>query len=398
MDADVIVVGGAVAGGALANALGSQGVGTVLIEKVSREINSTRGDNLHPPTLRLLDRWGVLEALHADGALTITELAVSHATRGFIARFEIPPAGEGRAGRTISVPHDRIEAVLFDCATRWPSVRLERGTVTGLIRASSGRVAGVRYRAAGSSDEVEVSAAVVAGCDGTPSLVRRSVGIAVEQYPYEQEQLIIGGTGATEIPAGLHWYLDDIGPIAVTSRPRNGCRILLPFRLGERGDLLKHPDPGLYDYVVGRFPALRRLSFGKAQASIYRLARHVAPSFWAPGVALVGDAVHTTHPAGATGMSLAITGAARLADMLAPVLLAGGPDEEVDAALAAYDAERRPAAEAAVEANHRQAIRIWLSDLYKDPEAYAQAIDPRGDWGVGGAGWGADPAAISASS
>lgn len=395
MDADVIIVGGAVAGGALANALGSRGVRTVLIEKVSREIHSTRGDNLHPPTLRLLDAWGVLAALHADGALPITELAVSHAMRGFIGRFTIPPANDGPAGRTISVPHDRIEAVLFECASRWPSVQLERGTVTSLTRDAAGRVSGVRYRPAGASKDVELTASVVAGCDGSQSLVRRSVGIAVEQRPYNHEQVIISGEGPTELPAGLHWYLDDVGALTVTSRPRGGFRILLPFKPGERGDLLKHPDPALHDYVAGRFPALAPLRFGKANASVYRLARHVAPVFWAPGVALVGDAAHATHPAGATGMSLAITGAAKLAEALAPTLLAGGSSAEVDAALAAYDAERRPAVEQAVEANHRQAVRIWESELYKDPEAYARVIDPTGAWGVGGAGWGSDPAAIS---
>ena len=42
------------------------------------------------------------------------------------------------------------------------------------------------------------------------------------------------------------------------------------------------------------------------------VTRSLAHSFWAPGVALVGDAAHTTHPAGATGMNLAISGAARL--------------------------------------------------------------------------------------
>src|ERR687884_1919049 len=95
LDADVIVVGGAVAGAALANALGSRGVSTLIVEKVSREVHSTRGDLLHPPTLRLLDGWGVLQALHADGALPITELAVSHAQRGLIARFDVPAAGDG---------------------------------------------------------------------------------------------------------------------------------------------------------------------------------------------------------------------------------------------------------------------------------------------------------------
>ena len=394
-DADVIIVGGAIAGGALANAFGSQGVRTILIEKVSREIHSTRGDNLHPPTLRILDGWGVLEGLHAAGALPITELAVSHAKRGMIARFQIPPAADGPAGRTISLPHDEIESVLLDRARRWQSLSVLSGTVTGLVRDSVGRACGVRYRPAGSGREVRLSAPVVVGCDGSQSLVRRSAGITVQPQAYDHGQVIIRGEGATELPAGLHWYLDDVGALAVTSRPRGAFRILLPFRLGERGGLLKRADPALHDFVVGRFPALAGLRFGKAQASVYRLARHVAPTFWAPGLALVGDAAHATHPAGATGMSLAITGAARLADHLAAVLLAGGSEAAVDEALAAYDAERHPAAAAAVEANHQQALRIWESDLFRDPEAYARVIDPTAAWGTGGAGWGSDPAALT---
>jgi 2-polyprenyl-6-methoxyphenol hydroxylase-like FAD-dependent oxidoreductase len=329
--------------------------------------------------------------LHADGALPITELAVSHAQRGLIARFDVPAAGDGPAGRTLAVPHDRIEAVLWECAQGRDSVRTERAQVSSLLRdASTGRVNGVRLR-----DGQTRHARLVVGCDGAQSLVRRSLDIGADQQPYEHEQVIIGGVGRTELPAALHWYLDDQGALAVASRPRGEFRILLTLRLGQRGDLLKLPDPALRQYVLGRFPMLDALRFGKEDAHVYRLARHVAQRFWAPGVALVGDSAHATHPAGATGMSLAISGAARLADLVSPALLQGGPPEEIDAALAAYDTQRRPAAWAAIEHNHQQALRIWQSDLFRDPDAYAQAINPNAGWGVSGAGWGQDPAALA---
>ncbi len=395
MDADVIIVGGAVAGAALANALGSRGVETLLLEKVSREVHSTRGDLLHPPTLRILDRWGVLGALHADGALPITELGVTHARRGPIARFRLPAADDGPAGRTVAVPHDRIEAVLFACASRWASVRCERGVVTALETDADGRASGVRFRPHGVTRNVLHRGRVVVGCDGSQSLVRRSAGIAAEQHPYNHEQVIIGGQGRTELPAALHWHLDHIGALCVVSRPREAFRILLTLRLGQRGDLLKRPDPALHDYVLGRFPMLEQLRFGKADAHVYRLARHLAERFWAPGVALVGDSAHATHPAGATGMSLAITGAARLAEAVSPSLLDGASNADLDHALATYDAERRPAAVVAVQSNHEQALRIWDGDLFRDPNAYAQAIDPSSGWGVGGTGWGQDPAALT---
>jgi 2-polyprenyl-6-methoxyphenol hydroxylase-like FAD-dependent oxidoreductase len=241
-DTDVVVVGGAVAGASLANALGSRGVHTLLLEKVSREVHSTRGDLLHPPTLRLLDGWGVLEALHSDGALPITELAVSDRD-GLVARFPISAAGEGPAGHTLAVPHDRIEAVLYACAKRWQSVRSESGTVVGLER-QAGRVCGVRFRPRGSSGEAILRSKVVVGCDGIPSLVRRKLGIACEQQPYEHEQVLIGGQGETELPAALHWYLDDIGPLAVATRPRGGFRVLMVFPLGQRRDLPAAPGSG----------------------------------------------------------------------------------------------------------------------------------------------------------
>jgi len=394
MDADVIVVGGAVAGGALANALGSRGVRTLLIEKVSGSVRSTRGDLLHPPTLALLDQWGVLAALHADGAIPITELAVSHAHRGLIARFPVPVAGPGRAGRTLAVPHDRIEAVFHACAVRWPSVRSERGRVTGLESGDSGRVAGVRYRPPGSSDDVVAHTRVVVGCDGARSLVRESLRIGLERHSYDHEELIIAGEGDPELPATLHWYVDDGGGLGVVARPRRGVRIILVLFAGQRGESLQRPDPALREYVIGRFPALSPLRFSKADAHVYRLWRHLAERFWAPGAALVGDAAHATHPAGATGMSLAITGAARLAERLAPVLQGGASAAEIDAALEGYDAERRPAAAAAVQHNHAQAERLWERGLFRHPERFARAVNPTRGWGVRRAGWGQDPAAL----
>jgi 2-polyprenyl-6-methoxyphenol hydroxylase-like FAD-dependent oxidoreductase len=96
-------------------------------------------------------------------------------------------------------------------------------------------------------------------------------------------------------------------------------------------------------------------------------------------------------------MNLAISGAARLAELLAPAVLEHASLSALDQQLAAYDAERRPAAAAALEQNHRQAMRIWQAGVQHDPDAYVRAVDPNAEWGVGGAGWGKDPAALGAS-
>lgn len=395
-DSTVIVVGAAVAGSAVANALGQLGVETLVLEKGFERGNSARGDFLHPPTLRFLERWGVLGALFADGALPIYHLAISHRTLGRLATYDVGAQGDGPAGRTIAVPHDRIEAVMKATAEARPSVRALHGTVSGLLR-EGGRVVGVRARIDG--HERELRAPLVIGCDGGMSLVRRELGIEADRHYYEHDYVYIQADGPTDPPAAIHFCLDETGVIMVASRPNNRMRIAIYFERGARGDLLKRPIPELHDYVAYRIPWLAGSRFTRDHLHLYAVTRSLAHSFWATGVALVGDAAHTTHPAGATGMNLAISGAARLAEVVGPLLLdgagtrAGG--DALDRALAAYDAERRPAAALAIEHNHRQAQRIWPPNPHVDPWGYARAANPASGWGAGDAGWGKNPAALS---
>jgi len=392
----VIVVGAAVAGSAVANALGARGIPTLVVERGFERDNSTRGDFLHPPTLRFLEPWGVLRGLFEDGALPIYHLAVSHRTLGRLATYDILTQGEGPASRTIAVPHDRIEAVMKATAESWPSVTMVTGAVTGLVR-EDGRVVGVTARTE-DGQEREFRARLVVGCDGAQSLVRRELGIESARYPYDHYFVYIQADGPTDPPAAIHFCLDETGVIMVASRPKNRMRIAMIAQRGAQNELLRMSDQELYAYVTYRVPWLKGARFTHDDIHIYSIARSLADRFWMLGAALVGDAAHTTHPAGATGMNLAITGAARLVDHIAPVLTATpGDTAALDAALHAYSAERRPAAGVALERNHEQSRRIWTDDCHLDPYAYARNADPTSGWGAGGAGWGQDPAALMRS-
>ena len=130
---DVVIVGGAVAGATLANALGRAGVRTMLVEKLARERHGARGDVIHPPGLRALESLGLLDSLIADGALQMRWICLTDASRGLVAKYPMPAQGQGAASRTLAVPHDRIEAVLYDRAKRHPSVSVASGVVTDLV-------------------------------------------------------------------------------------------------------------------------------------------------------------------------------------------------------------------------------------------------------------------------
>lgn len=369
-DADVIVVGGAVAGGAMANALGQRGVRTIVVEKVSREVHSSRGDVLQPETLEILDGWGVLAAFHREGVQPITEIRIYHRASGFLFAFPVSVKNDGPAGKTIAMPHDRIEALLFEGSLHWPAVEAVRGTVTGVLWDDAGRAVGVRARPPRAEAEIELRARLVIGCDGGRSLVRRELGIAADSHPYDLDIIVIAGNGYTETPQSIQWHADEGGQISVVPRPHGEFRFLLSRPAGHAAELMKLPDPGLYDYIIGRFPALAGLRFGRDGASLYKVGRQIAERYWAPGAALVGDAAHTTHPAGGSGMNLAIVAAERLAGEVAPEFLTGGSDEAIDAALQRYDAERRPTSTATIMTSDDRVVRASAA-AWATPESYA---------------------------
>jgi 2-polyprenyl-6-methoxyphenol hydroxylase-like FAD-dependent oxidoreductase len=230
-------------------------------------------------------------------------------------------------------------------------------------------------------------------------MVRRRLGIAVEQERYSHQLAFVTAQGTSDPPAAMHFHLSD-RVILVANRPRGEMRIAIRFEPGEGRNLFKQTNPALHDFIRARVPPLESVGFSDSEVHIYPIVRQLSARFWAPGAALVGDAAHTTHPAGATGMNLAITGASRLAGLIVPVLGNGGATPAsaaaLDAALIAFDGERRPAAAAAIAENHRQALRIWNQGVENDPHAFAAAANPSAGWGVGGAGWGQNPAALRA--
>ena len=65
---DLAIVGGGIAGPPLAAALADSGLRIVLIERSTKPLDTTRGDQLQPSTCEYMERWGVLNMLLACGA------------------------------------------------------------------------------------------------------------------------------------------------------------------------------------------------------------------------------------------------------------------------------------------------------------------------------------------
>jgi 2-polyprenyl-6-methoxyphenol hydroxylase-like FAD-dependent oxidoreductase len=109
-------------------------------------------------------------------------------------------------------------------------------------------------------------------------------------------------------------------------------------------------------------------------AHLYRLSRAHARRYVAPGVALLGDAIHVTNPVAGQGMTMAIEDAAALARHAGAALAAG---HDVDRALLAYQAERRPRNATILRWSH------WMSHAYAHPGGGADWVR-RGVLALGG--------------
>jgi 2-polyprenyl-6-methoxyphenol hydroxylase-like FAD-dependent oxidoreductase len=186
------------------------------------------------------------------------------------------------------------------------------------------------------------TARLVIGADGSSSQVREALGIELPLAAYAAGYFIIDFERPRDYEDSMSLFLHRAGGVMV-----------MPHRPGEVGIavLVHRPEMDLFragaleDKVAAiraRCPVLASSAPLPRNAHLYALSRGHAAGYLGRGAALIGDAVHVTNPTAGQGMTMAIEDAAALARHAAPVIAAGADDGALDAALAAYERERRP--------------------------------------------------------
>jgi 2-polyprenyl-6-methoxyphenol hydroxylase-like FAD-dependent oxidoreductase len=239
------------------------------------------------------------------------------------------------------LPHPEIERALTDEARATGRVTVRyRTRLTGLIE-SGGRVIGVEL-AAREGGTTRETARLVIGADGSSSQVREALGIELPLAPYPAGYFIIDFERPDDFDGSMSLHLH-----------RDGAVMVVPQRPGVVGvaALVHGPEIELFrggaleDKVAAiraRCPALASCAPLPRHAHLYALSRGHAARYVGRGAALIGDAVHVTNPTAGQGMTMAIEDGAALTGHVAPAIAAGADDGALDAALAAYQRERRP--------------------------------------------------------
>ncbi|WP_377639246.1 NAD(P)/FAD-dependent oxidoreductase [Oryzobacter terrae] len=332
--AEVVVVGARCAGAATAMLLADVGHDALVLDRAPFPSDTVSTHVIARTGMVQLNRWGLLDALHASGAPRVTDVEID--------------TGAEVVARTIRDKHGVdhllaprrivLDGILQDAALR-SGARIETGVgVEGVLRDGTGRVVGVYGHDA--SGPVRVLARYVVGADGLGSRIARAVGAPLTlERPTSGASLyayLAGPWSAIEYHVG-HGALSGVFP---THGGEACVWVCTSEDVARRHQRSVPRDAVLTSLLRLLAPRLADRVEGAAQTSpvrgMLRMPNHLRRAS-GPGWALVGDAGY--HRDAITGYG--ISDAFRDAELLANALDAAlrDPGEEA-AALAAYSRER----------------------------------------------------------
>ena len=354
------IVGGGIGGLVTALSLHEHGCDVVVHESVEQVQPLGVGINLLPHAVRELDALGLLDTLEAS-AVTPNTLAYFTA-RGQSIWDEPRGRAAGYNWPQLSIHRGTLQMILHDAALQ--RLGPER-VITGhhLVEvASDDNGATVTYHRRHDDTTVQHRANIVVAADGIHSAVRRA------RHPHEGAPLWNGALlwrgavahapildGRTMVWAGHPDQKFVAYPIADLDDGRQMINFIAEYRTADR-DLPEREDwnrVGNLDDVLPRFTDwcfdwldIPALIASAPQTFVFPMVDRDPLPTWNDGrVTLLGDAAHPMYPIGSNGASQAILDAR----VLTGCVLAHSND--LDTALAIYDARRRPATGAIVLAN-----------------------------------------------
>jgi len=340
---DAVVCGAGAGGLASARALGALGLRVLVVDKQPRPRPVAKGEVLQPGALRVLRRWGTERLLEQRSGVRLGHLVVRDPAGTPLMALDY---GQLPEGDRWLLSHDHLTILDALAEGLGPAVEVRRGAlVEEALHDGSGRVTGVAVTEGGRRYEVHAPLTVAA--DGISSRLRRAAGIDARRvdYPHRLASFDLAGAPRAD---DFSAYLGARGLRLVYALPGDRVRLYVQTAPDElRGARDRAALAAWAEGVVAEVPALEPLSgpllAGLDSRQTLPVSRFLSPRLAVPGMAFVGEAAYAVHPMAAQGMNTAITCAASLADRLAEHLDGAAPTAAtVDAALRAYQAERRP--------------------------------------------------------
>ena len=357
-DCEVIIAGGGPVGLCLALLLSRAGVTVRVFEAEPAISLDLRASTFHPPTLDLLEPYGVTGDLVARG-LVCPHWQIRLHPDGDRAVFDLSVlAGETRHPYRLQCEQWKLSESLL-------AHLLKEGNAEVIFGAS---VTAVTQDEHSASITVETSAGLqthrarfVIGADGARSLVRKAMDLPFEGETYPETTLLV----TTLFPFEEH--LEGLSNVTYCWK-RDGNFSLLKVPGRWRVSIYPREDLSIEEQLSEEMiEASLQEIVPRAQAyevnekRPYRVHQRIVDKYNRGRLALAGDAAHLNSPSGGMGLNGGVHDAFELAAALTDMLRHGASLERLDL----YDRKRRPIARDQIIA---QADRNRARMREKDPE------------------------------
>jgi 2-polyprenyl-6-methoxyphenol hydroxylase-like FAD-dependent oxidoreductase len=315
---DVVIVGGGIAGSAIATALAPAGMDVLVIERQVEYRDKVRGEFLQP--------WGVAEARRLGLEQALLDAGGGYTTRLVTYGEDV----DAEVAASVAVPLDMLipdvpggmnvghpqasEALSSLAAERGATSRRGIGDVEVDVGGNGGSPL-VRYELDGGIEEVHCR--LVIGADGRQSTVRRNVGIGLEQA---DSKAVLGGMLVrADFPDGTSILgVEGDRHFLIFPRPNGFVRIYLACDPGPRTAGADRAQQMLDAYAFESVPGSERLANAEPAGPC---SYYVGSDSWTTspipdGVVLAGDAAGWSDPVIGEGLSIALRDARSVAETM----------------------------------------------------------------------------------
>lgn len=350
---DIAIIGCGPVGALAANFLGKEGLNVLILEREANPYPLPRAVHIDHEMVRLFQSIGLHDTILKDMRDTEGHLHVG-ADHGVLRYM-----GTSGKPRPFGWSNDyffyqpELEEHLRLALDRFDNVTLKLGTELNDIRNLADHVA---LDVTSNGHQQTLQARYVIACDGARSLVRKQLGIALDDLDFEEPWLVVDAEvdGPVSFPPISNLPDDcDIQQLSVMMCDPNRPATVVPGRgnhrrwelmllPGEDDDQMMQPDK------VAQLlqPWLKNVPHNIVRATTYRFHGLVAKQWQQGRTFLAGDAAHQTPPFFGQGMCHGFRDVANLSWKLALVLRGHASP----ALLTTYQPERDPHVRAVISA------------------------------------------------
>ena len=361
IDVDLLIVGGGVAGSALAAALRNSEYRIAMIDQRTAPLDTARGDHFFPYNVAAFAEWGILDGLFAAGATKRIGHEFRTSTGEVLIQAEYTEIGIPHPYFVV-LNHDKMAETFQSFAKENSNFELfQPYTVKDFTFNGSASEPGIEIVIADGPDgRVTFSAPLVIATDGASSPIRTALKFPTFEHPYRHPMVAFFAKRPKDLNPENYFfrYSSPDGVLVVQQRTDGQIKITQP--VGDEGIpwWKKSTSEQRAEHLSKRANVLHDID--TEIAGFYPVRMIHSLQYVSNNTVLIGDAAHAIHPARGQGLNMGIAALPEFLKHLPTKAELRSP-EKVRKALKAFESIQKPAYERVIARNHAAAMSMEAS-------------------------------------